>query len=67
MSEVDLKLIGKLVDGTFFHEENEVLIYGSNTFPSHRITVNKAKAQEYLDNLANRIDHVVKSAHLSRE
>lgn len=49
----DLKKIGDAVEGTFYCEENGMLIYSSHTFPSHRITVDPVKARSYLVDLAN--------------
>jgi hypothetical protein len=45
----ELKLIGRLIEGSFYMYDNEMIIYSSHTFPAHRITVNKAKAKEYLE------------------
>lgn len=43
-TEDDLKLIGQDVGGNFHADEGDTLIYGSHTYPSHRITVDKFQA-----------------------
>lgn len=45
----ELKLIGSVVGGTFMFEEGDKLIYGSHTFPVHRITVPRSNASNFLN------------------
>lgn len=47
--EHEIKILQLFVEGTFYKEECDNLIFSSHTFPSHRITVVKEKAKEFLD------------------
>lgn len=55
---VDIEIVGKMIGGTFSHEEFEslrfkpvpcgtgdILVYGSHDFPSHRIAIKKANVK----------------------
>ncbi len=52
MNKAQLSLIGHAVGGTFSHEEGENFIFGSNTFPSHRIVVTRADAEKFFADYA---------------
>ena len=49
-TEEELKIIGDVADGTFHaYGAGDTLIFGSHTFPVHRITVDAKKARAYVD------------------
>lgn len=46
----ELKIIGICIDGDYSHDEgDDVMIFGSHTFPVHRKTVSKAQCRKILD------------------
>lgn len=46
----ELHILGTWVDGVFSHYEDEtIMVFGSNTWPSHRITVDSERARLKLD------------------
>ena len=57
LPEADLKIIGIIVEGTFHHYEDygKKLIFGSHSWPSHRITVDRDKAEKYIEDYVNNL------------
>ena len=62
MTPSEIDFIGRLVGGTFYREEEDpelgrLLIYGSHSFPSHRITVDPEKAESFLKRVAMEVSN----------
>lgn len=54
LSEDDCKLIGEDIGGTYSHQDGDVLVFGSHTFPSYRMTVDVEKAKEVIGEIRKR-------------
>lgn len=48
-TDAEIKILQSEVQGTFHHEEGDLMVFGSHTFPSYRITCSKKQAREKLD------------------
>lgn len=63
LSESELSIIGCAVHGSYYRLEEDadgrVLVFGSNSYPQHRITVREEAAEKYL---ASVVDSIVVNA-----
>lgn len=58
-TEDELEWLGKAVNGLYHYEEGSFLIFGSNTWPSYRISVIKDVARLNIDMWMHSVDYQI--------